>query len=118
MLNEYLAVFIFLVIALGFTVAGLVTAFLVRNSNPNYEKETTYECGEDPVGGAWIQFNMRYYFFAILFVIFDVEVIFLFPWAVVFRELGLFAFIEMSLFLGILIVGLAYCWKKGHLKWE
>ena len=118
MVNEYLAVFIFLVIALGFTIAGLVTAFLVRNSNPSDKKSETYECGEEPVGTAWIQFNMRYYFFAIIFVIFDVEVIFLYPWAVVFKELGFFAFIEMTVFLGILIVGLAYAWRKGALKWE
>lgn len=122
MINEYLAVLIFFVVALGFTIGGLVTAFLVRNSKPGYEKETTYECGEEPVGGAWIQFNMRYYFFAILFVIFDVEVIFLFPWAVEYKKLlnnfGVFAFLEMALFLGILILGLVYAWKKGHLKWE
>lgn len=118
MINEYLAVFIFLVIALGFTIAGLVTAFLVRASAPSPNKTTTYECGEEPVGNAWIQFNMRYYLFALIFVIFDVEVIFLYPWAVTFKEMGLFSFLEMVVFLGVLVIGLAYAWKKGALKWE
>jgi NADH-quinone oxidoreductase subunit A len=118
MINEYLSLFIFLIVAVGFTVGGLVFAFLVRPSKPSKEKETTYECGEEPIGPAWVQLNIRYYLLAILFVVFDVEVIFIFPWAVVFKELGTFAFVEMSLFLGILIIGLAYAWRKKALKWQ
>ncbi|MEI7905698.1 MAG: NADH-quinone oxidoreductase subunit A [Candidatus Firestonebacteria bacterium] len=117
-MNEYLAVLIFIGMALLFTVGGLVTAYLLRVSNPSPKKNETYECGEEPVGTAWIQFNMRYYVFALLFVIFDVEAVFLFPWAVVFKSLGFAAFIEMSVFLGILVIGLVYAWKKGALSWE
>ena len=98
-MNEYLSVLIFIVMALLFTGAGLATAYLVRVSNPSPKKNETYECGEEPIGTAWIQFNMRYYVFALLFVIFDVEAAFLFPWAVVFKSLGLAAFIEMSVFI-------------------
>jgi len=118
MINEYLSVFIFLVLALGFTIAGLVTAFLLRDTSSSNRKSNTYECGEEPIGTAWIQFNMRYYLFALVFVIFDVEVIFLYPWALVFKEIGLIAFLEMVFFLGVLIIGLAYIWKKDALKWE
>ena len=117
-MNEYLSVFIFVGMALVFTVGGLVTAYLVRDSNPSPKKNATYECGEEAIGPAWIQFNMRYYVFALLFVVFDVEAVFLFPWAVVFKEIGMPAFIEMSVFLGILVIGLLYAWKKGALRWE
>ncbi|MFH1825571.1 MAG: NADH-quinone oxidoreductase subunit A [Candidatus Firestonebacteria bacterium] len=118
MINEYLSVFIFLILALGFTIGGLAFSFLVRDSNPSNKKSSTYECGEEPIGTAWIQFNMRYYLFALVFVIFDVEVIFLYPWAIVFKETGLLAFFEMIVFLGVLIIGLVYVWKKDALKWE
>ena len=75
------------------------------------------DCGEEPEGSAWLQFNIRFYVIALIFLIFDVEVIFLFPWAVVYKEMGLLAFIEMGIFLFILIIGLAYVWKKGDLDW-
>ncbi len=117
-MNDYLAVFIFIVMALGFTAAGLITAYLVRTSRPSLKKNETYECGEEPVGGAWIQFNMRYYVFALLFVVFDVEAVFLFPWAVVFKSFGVSALVELLVFLGILLAGLLYAWKKGSLQWE
>jgi len=84
---------------------------------PLPEKYTTYECGEEPVGSAWIQFNIRFYVIALIFIIFDVEVVFLLPWAVVFRKLGMFAFVEGLIFLAILAVGLAYVWRKGDLAW-
>jgi NADH-quinone oxidoreductase subunit A len=92
-------------------------ARLIRPHHPNPDKLESYECGELPVGGAWVQYNVRYYLYALIFVIFDVEVVFLFPWAVVYRSLGFFAFIEMMIFLAILIFGLVYVWKKGALKW-
>ena len=81
------------------------------------EKLSTYECGENIEGKAWIQFNIRFYVVALIFIIFEVEVVFLFPWAVIYKELGLFAFIEMVVFIGILVVGLAYVWRKGDLEW-
>ena len=80
-------------------------------------KLLTYESGEIPVGTAWIQYNVRYYVFALIFVIFDVESVFLYPWAVAYNQLGLFAFVEAMLFVGILVLGLVYAWKKGALEW-
>jgi NADH-quinone oxidoreductase subunit A len=76
-----------------------------------------YECGEDPVGDTHIKFNARFYVIALIFLIFDVEIVFLFPWAVVFRQIGVLAFVEMFIFIGILLVGLAYVWAKGDLEW-
>ena len=90
---------------------------LVAPNNPKPDKLATYECGEESEGSAWVQFNIRFYVVALIFLIFDVEVVFLFPWAVVFNELGLLAFIEMAIFLLILIVGLAYVWKRADLDW-
>ncbi|MEM9156946.1 MAG: NAD(P)H-quinone oxidoreductase subunit 3 [Cyanobacteria bacterium J06642_2] len=79
---------------------------------------TTYESGMEPIGGAWIQFNIRYYMFALVFVVFDVETVFLYPWAVAFHRLGLLAFVEALIFITILIVGLVYAWRKGALEWS
>lgn len=111
-----------------FVLGGLFTAWLIRPSRPNVEKLSTYESGEEPSGTAWGQFNIRFYVIAIIFVLFDVEIVFLFPWATVFgqKELiaatnglwGWFALTEMFLFIGILALGLAYVWAKGFLDWE
>ncbi|HQI75044.1 MAG TPA: NADH-quinone oxidoreductase subunit A, partial [Candidatus Latescibacteria bacterium] len=90
---------------------------LFRPANPSAEKLATYECGEIPFGGSWIQFNLRYYLIALVFLIFEVEVVFLYPWAVVLRTIGAFAFWEMIVFLAILLVGFAYVWRKGDLSW-
>ena len=85
--------------------------------NKGGDKLLSYECGELPEGSAWVKFNIRFYIIALIFIIFDVEVIFMFPWAVVFQDLGLLAFIEMMLFLAILLVGFAYVWAKSDLDW-
>ena len=90
---------------------------LVAPNNPNPDKLATYECGEESEGSAWVQFNIRFYVVALIFLIFDVEVVFLFPWAVVFNDLGMLAFVEMAIFLIILLVGLAYVWKRADLDW-
>jgi len=82
------------------------------------ERTTTYESGMEPQGGAWIQFNIRYYMFALVFVVFDVETVFLYPWAVAFHRLGLLAFVEALIFIAILVVALAYAWRKGALEWS
>ncbi|MCS7206516.1 MAG: NADH-quinone oxidoreductase subunit A [Dehalococcoidia bacterium] len=89
----------------------------IRPYKPTPTKLDTYECGMQTVGGRWERFNFRYYLYALLFVIFDVEAVFLFPWAVEFQRLGLFALVEMLVFLGILTVGWAYAWRKGALQW-
>ena len=90
---------------------------LIAPNNPNPDKLATYECGEESEGSAWVQFNIRFYVVALIFLIFDVEVVFLFPWAVVFNDLGLLAFVEMAIFLIILLIGLAYVWKRSDLDW-
>ncbi|GIT57945.1 MAG: hypothetical protein Ct9H300mP18_13740 [Candidatus Neomarinimicrobiota bacterium] len=90
---------------------------LIAPNNPNPDKLATYECGEESEGLAWVQFNIRFYVVALIFLIFDVEVVFLFPWAVVFNDLGLLAFVEMAIFLIILLIGLAYVWKRSDLDW-
>jgi NADH-quinone oxidoreductase subunit A len=118
MLTDFGRVFIFFLIAAIFVAGGLIFAWLVRPSRAYHGKLTTYECGEDPVGNSWVKFNIRFYVVALIFLIFDVEVVFLFPWAVVFRELGMFAFVEMLAFLAILLVGYAYVWVQGDLDWD
>lgn len=95
--------------------AGIVR---VRPHNPNAIKSSTYECGVDPVGSSWVQFNFRYYFYALLFVVFDIETVFLYPWAVAFKQLKLFGLVEMLVFVVILMVGLVYAWRKKALEWQ
>ena len=97
---------------------ALTASKLVRPSRRGPERRTTYESGMEPIGGAWIQFNIRYYMFALIFVIFDVETVFLYPWAVVFNQLGLLAFVEALIFIAILVVALVYAWRKGALEWS
>ena len=116
-LTAYAAVLAFLVVAIGFLVVNLLVWKVIRPSRFSEEKLTTYECGENPVGSAWVQFNIRFYVFALIFIIFDVEAVFLLPWAVVFRELGLLAYLEGLVFIAILVVALVYVWRKGDLEW-
>ena len=116
-LAQHSAILAFIVVAVAFLTVNLLVWKLVRPSRFSEEKLTTYECGENPTGSAWIQFNIRFYVFALIFIIFDVEAVFLLPWAVVFRELGLLAFVEGLVFIGILLVALAYVWRKGDLEW-
>ena len=116
-LTAHASVLVFLVSAVLFLGAALVLWKALRPSRQSEEKLTAYECGEDPTGNAWIQFNIRFYVFALIFVIFDVEAVFLLPWAVVFRELGLLAYVEGLVFIAILVVALAYVWRKGDLAW-
>ena len=118
MLLSFSSVFIFLAVGFIFLAAALIFSRLIQSKGmPGIDKYIPYECGEIPEGSAWIRFNIRFYVFALIFIIFDVEIVFLLPWAVVFKRLGLFAFIEGLIFIGILIVGLAYVWKKGDLEW-
>ena len=117
-ISAYTIVVVFLLLGAAFAIGNLVGAFLVHPNKPSEkDKLASYECGEEAVGTSFIQFNLRFYVYALIFVIFDVEVIFVFPWAVVFGKLGLFAFVEMMIFIGILLVGYAYAWRKGALEW-
>ena len=108
----------FLLLSAAVPVISLVTNKLISPSSQAGERQLTYESGMEPIGGAWIQFNIRYYMFALVFVIFDVETVFLYPWAVAFHRLGLLAFIEALIFISILVVALAYAWRKGALEWS
>ena len=117
MYRDFGTVLLAALVAIVFVCVPLILQWLVAPSNKTAEKLQTYECGEVVEGSAWLQFNVRFYVIALIFLIFDVEVVFLFPWAVVFNDLGLLAFIEMGIFLLILIVGLAYVWKRGDLDW-
>ncbi len=111
------AILVFLLAGGGLLAFVLVLWKVVRPERFSEEKLTTYECGEQPVGSAWIQFNIRFYVFALIFIVFDVEAVFLLPWAVVFRSLGLLAYLEGLVFILILVVALAYVWRKGDLAW-
>jgi len=120
-LASHSAILVFLVAGIGFLAVNLVVWRIIRPSRFSEEKLTTYECGENPTGSAWIQFNIRFYVFALLFIIFDVEAVFLLPWAVVFKQLGreqgLLPYVEGLVFIAILVVALAYVWRKGDLEW-
>src|SRR2546429_1576959 len=106
-----------LVAGVGLVAVAFTAARLIAPRRPLPEKLTTYECGIDPVGEGWSQSQIRYYIYAFLFVVFDVESVFLFPWAVIFEKLGYAAVVEMGIFILILAVGLLYAWRKGVLKW-
>lgn len=109
---------VFLAICALLPVVALTAQQLLAPKRGKAIRRTTYESGMEPLGQAWIQFNIRYYMFALVFVIFDVETVFLYPWAVAFHRLGLLAFVEALIFIGILVIGLVYAWRKGALEWS
>lgn len=117
-LDNYLPILLFFLVALVFGVAPLVLGFVLGPRRPDPEKLSPYECGFEPFEDARGRFDVRYYLVAILFIIFDLEIAFLFPWAVVLREIGMFGILSMAVFLGILVIGFIYEWKKGALEWE
>ncbi|RJP77703.1 MAG: NADH-quinone oxidoreductase subunit A [Candidatus Zixiibacteriota bacterium] len=114
---NFVPIFLFLAASVVVVFASLLVARILAPRKPDPVKLSTYECGEQPVGSSWIRFNTRFYVIALIFVVFDVEVLFLFPWGVNLTSLGLFAWIEMAVFIAILAVGLAYVWVKGDLEW-
>ncbi|MEE2933088.1 MAG: NADH-quinone oxidoreductase subunit A [Pseudomonadota bacterium] len=118
LLKEYVPIVIFLAIAIGMAGAMLLASFIVARQKPDSEKLSAYECGFEAFDDARSQFDVRFYLVAILFIIFDLEVAFLFPWAVALGDIGVFGFWSMILFLGILTVGFIYEWRKGALEWE
>ncbi len=117
MLDAYIPIFLFILVAIGFAIFTLIVASLVHPSRYNRVKLQPYECGIEPLTDARDRYSVRYYLVAMLFVIFDVETVFMFPWAVIMDELALFGLIEMLVFLFILVVGYAYAWRKGALDW-
>jgi NADH:ubiquinone oxidoreductase subunit 3 (subunit A) len=122
-LDRYGVVALFAVVAVIFPAIPLLMAWVVRPKKPNKSKLTTYECGlefedfPEQAQNVWVQFRVQYYIFALMFVVFDIEVVFLYPWAVAYQQLGLFALVEMVIFLAILVVALAYAWRKNLLQW-
>jgi NAD(P)H-quinone oxidoreductase subunit 3 len=117
-LNGYEYFLGFIIVCALVSAAAIILSSLLAPRRKGVERRTTYESGMEPIGGAWIQFNIRYYMFALIFVIFDVETVFLYPWAVAFNQLGLLAFVEALIFIAILVVALVYAWRKGALEWS
>jgi NADH-quinone oxidoreductase subunit A len=117
MLTEFGKIFAFMLLAAVFVIIAVVAAKLVRPSRPTKEKLLTYECGENVIGSPWIKFNIRFYVVALIFLIFDVEVVLLLPWALVYRNFGMEGFLVGAIFLFLLGLGMAYEWRKGDLEW-
>ncbi len=117
MLANYAFIGIFALVAIVFPFIALFLSHLLRPKKPNPIKQSTYECGLETIGETWVQFKVQYYIYALIFVIFDIETVFLYPWAVAYNKLGLFALVEMFIFLAILVGGLIYAWRKGVLEW-
>ena len=118
LLQDYLPLVVFIAVAIGIGLALLVVPFIVAYQNPDPEKLSAYECGFNAFDDARMRFDVRFYLVAILFIIFDLEVSFLFPWAVAFGKLGAYGFWSMMVFLAVLTVGFIYEWKKGALEWD
>jgi NADH-quinone oxidoreductase subunit A len=118
MATSYFPILIMLVVAGGFAAVALIIAWLLAPSKPDVSKTSTYECGVPPVGTARERYSVRFYLVAMLFIVFDLETVFLFPWAVIFKQQAMFFFLEMLVFLGILLVGYVYVWRMGALDWN
>ncbi len=116
-MNEWLYIGLFFIVGLLIPAGAIGAGWLFGPKKPNPIKQSTYECGIEPVGEGWVQFKAQYYIFALVFLVFDVETVFLFPWAVRLNQLGLFAVIEGIIFILILVAGLVYTWRKGMLEW-
>ena len=118
MLTEFGKIFIFILVAILFVVVTVFVAKIIRPHRPTHEKLLTYECGEDTVGTPWVKFNIRFYVVALIFLIFDVEVVLLIPWALVYKGFGIAGYLVGAVFLFLLGLGMAYEWRKGDLEWE
>lgn len=116
--SQYIPILLFIGVAVVFGVGTLLVSYLVQPRYPQAEKLSPYECGSEPFSDARMPFPVRYYIFAMLFVIFDIEIIFLYPWAVSFAKIGLVGLIEMLIFIGLFVVAYIYAWKKGALEWD
>lgn len=117
MLTEFGKVLVFFILGIVFVAVGIFVAFILRPHKPNTEKHTIYECGEETIGESWIKFNIRFYVVALIFILFDVELVALFPWAIVFSELGMYAYVAGALFIVVLFLADFYLWAKGDLEW-
>jgi NADH-quinone oxidoreductase subunit A len=117
-LAEYLPTLVFLIVAAGIGMSLIVIGNILGPKRPSAEKLSAYECGFNPFEDSRMQFDVRYYLVAILFIVFDLEIAFVYPWALIFRDLGVFGLIEMGIFLSLLVIGFVYVWKRGALEWE
>ncbi len=117
-LTKFFPILLFIFVTLAFGMVTLLISYFVQPRYPEPEKLTTYECGSEPFSDARMPFPVRYYIFAMLFVIFDIEVIFLYPWAVVFKKIGVIGLVEMMIFIGLFVVAYVYAWRKGALEWD
>lgn len=117
MQNEWLYIGLFVVVGIIVPIAPIIIARFISPRKPNPIKQSTYECGIETVGESWVQFKAQYYIFALVFLLFDVEAVFLYPWALSLNQLPLYAVLEGVLFIGILVAGLVYAWRKGMLEW-
>ena len=118
LLAQYLPIVVFLAIAMGLAAVIVLASFIVAKQKPDAEKNSAYECGFEPFGNARSKFDVRFYLVSILFIIFDLEVMFLFPWSITLGQIGFYGFWSMMVFLGVLTVGFIYEWRKGALDWE
>jgi NADH-quinone oxidoreductase subunit A len=118
MLNAYFPIFIFFVVAVGFALFTLFASAIIGRRKVTPQKMLPYECGMDPIGEARKPFSVKFIVIAMLFIIFDIEAVFLYPWAVIFKDLKIFGLVEMAVFVAVLLVGFIYVWKKGALEWE
>jgi len=118
MYTEFGQILAFIILAIIFVIVSVFFAKLIRPHRPSHEKLLTYECGENPLGSPWIKFNIRFYVIALIFLIFDVEIVLLIPWAVIYQSYGMEGFIAGFVFLFLLGLGMAYEWRKGDLEWE
>jgi NADH-quinone oxidoreductase subunit A len=118
MLIEYLAILIYIAIAVAFAVFAIAASYFLGQRKPTAIKQSPYECGMTTIGPTYKKIPIKYYIIAMLFLLFDIEVVFLYPWAVVFKQLKVFGFVLMAIFIGILLIAYIYIWKKGALEWE
>jgi NADH-quinone oxidoreductase subunit A len=118
MLSAWAPILIFMILVTGFALVSVIGSLILGMRKPTPQKQAPYECGMQPVGTARERFSVKFYLVAMLFLLFDIEAVFLFPWAVVYRDLKLFGFFEMLLFIAVVLAGYVYVWKKGALEWE
>ena len=117
-LEQYLPVLLFILVGIAVGIVPLVLGYVLGPNRPDAAKNSPYECGFEAFEDARMKFDVRYYLMAILFIVFDLEIAFILPWSVVFRDIGFIAIVEMAMFIGLLVVGFVYVWKKGALEWE
>jgi len=118
MLSGYFPIFVMLLVVAGFAATNILVSALIGRRRRSAVKDSPYECGIEAVGNARARFSVKFYIVAVLFILFDIEAVFMYPWAVVFRDLGVFGFVEMAVFIGILAMGLVYVWRRGALNWK